>query len=230
MLKTKKEIAYAVGIILALTAILIVVVVGLHLRNKPADADAVSAPAPSETAAAAAGTGLVKEKHTISFETVQDGLRDMGFLVTEEYYFKEVVSPTKMKKLFGITLPLTESSYIGSYEGTVSAGVDFSAITVTELTVGETTKLTVTVPKPVLQDPVIDHDSFELYSEKTGIANPFSADEYNDALRELEADVQANALEKGILDRAGEHAEIMIENFVRSLLAGTDYTLEIVVK
>ena len=172
----------------------------------------------------------MKDVQTVSFETVEDGLRDMGFLVTEEYCFKEVVNPTKMKKLFGIGIPLTESSFIGTYEGTISAGVDFSEITVTELTVGGKTQLTVTVPKPVLQEPVIDHDSFELYSEKTGIANPFSAEDYNDALKELEAEVLENAQEKGILDRAETNAKRIVENFVRGLLSEQADAIEIVVK
>ncbi len=231
MLKTKKEIAYAVGIVLALIAVIVVIAVGVHLRHRPAGTDATSSPAPAAQAAAADAQGIVNEKNTLSFETVQDGLRSMGFLETEEYYFTEVVSRSKLKELFhtGIPLPLTESSFIGTYEGTITAGVDFAAVAVeTEQFLGKT-QVRVTIPAPVLQEPNIDPDSFELYSEKTGIANPFSVSEYNDVLSELEAEVQQNALDRGVLDRAEEHAKQIIGNFVASLLSGTDYELTIVV-
>ena len=45
MLKTKKEIAYAVGIVLALIAAIVVIAVGAHLRHRPAGTDATSSPA-----------------------------------------------------------------------------------------------------------------------------------------------------------------------------------------
>ena len=233
MLKTKREIAYAVGIVLALLAIIVVIAVGLHLKNKPANTGGQKSPdAVSAADVNADARGLIRDEETISFETVQDGLNDMGFLVTEEYYFTEVVSRSKLKELFntGINIPLTESSYIGTYDGVITAGVDFGAIRVDTKPLGSKTKITVTVPKPVLQEPNIDPDSFELHSEKTGIANPFSVEEFNDSLKDLEAEVQKNAQAKGILDRAGEHAEQIIETFVASLLSGEDYTLEIVVK
>ena len=49
--------------------------------------------------------GLISEKQTIDVEIIQDGLRNMSFLVTEEYYFTEVLSN---KKTVSFLFPIGE--------------------------------------------------------------------------------------------------------------------------
>lgn len=230
--KTNKGIGYIVGIILGLIAIVIVVLYGIHLQNKSADEATVASPEPTELVLNSDAQGITTVVDTIAFETVQEGLNDMGFLVTEEYFFTEVVTREKTKELLktGITLPFTESSYVASYDGVVTAGVDFSKITVTVDPVDNHSKITITVPKPEIQTVSIDPDSFVLYSEKNGLGTRFSAEEYNESLKGLEDEVRNNAIDKDILGAAGEHAVQQIETFVKSLCAGQDYLLNIVLK
>lgn len=232
MPKTKKRTGYVIGIILGLLAIIFVVAYGIYLQNKPSDAEAVESPDPSDLMVGAYEHGFVQEVDTISFETVQEGLNDMGFLVTEEYRFTEVVTREKSMELLstGIKIPFTESSYVASYDGVINAGVDFSKISVAVNQVGQQSQITITVPKPEIQTVDIDPDSFILYSEKTGIGNPFSVEEYNDSLTDLEDKVKGNAKAKELLPAAEEHAKKLIESFVGSLCAGKDYSLTIVVK
>ena len=232
MPKTKNKTGYIIGIILALLAIVAVVIYGLHLRNKQSYTEAIESPDPSELVLDTADHGLVKEEDTISFETLQEGLNDMGMLITEEYYFTEVVTREKSKELLstGITIPFTESSYVASYDGVINAGVDFSKINVAVEQVNEQEQITITIPKPEIQTVDIDPDSFVLYSEKTGIGNPFSVEEYNESLKGLESVVKDKAKAKEILPAAEEHAKKLIESFVGSLCAGKDYSLKIVVK
>ena len=73
---------------------------------------------------------LVETEKTITAETIRDGLNEMGFLLTEEYYFTEVVSFSSIKKLLGIEWKFTESSFLASYDGVVEAGIDCTKITV----------------------------------------------------------------------------------------------------
>ena len=195
-------------------------------------ATAAATPEPTSFLAWADVHGLVREEDETSFESVREGLRDMGLLVTEEYSFTEVVSREKSKELLGtgIVIPFTESSFVASYDGVIHAGVDCAGITVEVSRAGAVPQLTVTVPKPEIQSVDIDPDSFVLYSEKTGVWNPFSISEYNESLKGLEKVVKDRAAEKGVLERAETHAAQIVESFVGSLLSGTEYTLEIVVK
>ena len=131
-MKNKKRVyLILIAAVVLVTAVLTLV---WALRKE----DVKSVPQPAVTSAPVKQTKkvveiekLVEVEKNISGEVIQDGLREMGFLVTEEYYFTEVISFSSVKKLFKtITLGITESSYLASYDGVISAGVDFEKISV----------------------------------------------------------------------------------------------------
>lgn len=225
-MKTTKEKTYLVFIAVFAVAILCVLVFGLSGRKSKTELPVVT-PRPTDRVVIKEVEKLVEVEKTVSVETVEEGLRDMGFLVTEEYYFTDVVSYSSIKKFLNtnIALGFTESGYLAAYSGTVSAGVDFSAVTVEK---DENAGcLTVHIPKAVIQAVTIDPDSFQLYSEKVGLGNPISVADFNSSLVELENTARDKALERGILERAAEHGEKVIRGFAEGL-AGGDYTLRFV--
>lgn len=224
MLKTKKERAYLIAILLVLAAIVGVIVFGIHLRRSAAEAAAAATPAP--TAEQKQGFTFVKEEETVVLETVRDGLKAMGELTTEEYAFTEVITYSNLKQFLGIDLPWTETNYIASYDGVIRAGIDFAAVQATTEQRDDGVHLTVTLPKAKIQSTAIDPDSFVLYSEKNGLGNPLSASDFNQSLAELERDAQKKAIEKGVLDRADEQARLLLERFIQSVLAPGSYTLD----
>ena len=67
-------------------------------------------------------------KITVNVETIQDGLQDMGTLITQEYFFTQVEQYTKEKKVLSVFN--TSSGFTYSYDGTVTAGIEFGEITV----------------------------------------------------------------------------------------------------
>ena len=224
MLKTRKERAYFIAILVVLAAIIGVIIFGAYLRRSAAEAAAAVTPAP--TAEQKQGFSLVKEEETVVLETVQDALKAMGELTTEEYAFTEVITYSNLKQFLGIDLPWTETNYIASYDGVIRAGIDFTAIKVAGEQRDDGVHLTVTLPKAKIQSTEIDPNSFVLYSEKTGLGNPLSASDFNQSLTELERDAQKNAIDKGVLDRADEQARLLIERFIQSVLAEDTCTIE----
>ena len=170
------------------------------------------------------GPSFVTINTTISADVLQDGLRDMGELATEEYYFKEVVSYSSIKQFLGLNLGLTESSYLAGYEGVIKAGIDF-----TEIKVGKDDDnkiITVTLPRTRILSSEIDPDSFELYSEKEGWGNPISVTDYNNSLAELIKKAETSATERGVLEKADENAQLIIRNFILTLLGDQAYTVQ----
>ena len=165
---------------------------------------------------------IIEVEKKISGDIIQDGLRDMGFLVTEEYYFTEVVSYSSVKKLFKtIKLGITESSYLASYDGVISAGLDFEKISVEKN--DEERIITIRLPKSEVKYMQIDPESFVLYSEKEGLGNKISLSDYNDSLIELEKNAEKKAVDRGLLKRADDNAKLVISNFVNSLVDTSDY-------
>ena len=160
----------------------------------------------------------------ITATTIQDGLRDMGFLVTEEYYFTQVVSYASSLKLFNLVeLGITESKFLASYDGVVTAGIDFEKIRIQKDQ--DRGVIDVALPEAAILNVDIDPESFELYTEKEGWGNPISLKDYNQSLVELEKNAADRAVERGLLDRAEENARQVVENFIRSLMDTSAYTI-----
>ncbi len=166
---------------------------------------------------------IVETEKVITAGTIQDGLRDMGKLVTEEYYFTEVISFSSIKKYLKVEWKITESSFLASYDGVIHAGIDFAEIGIEKD--DELKKITVRLPQAEIQAVDVDPESLVVYSEKEGIGNRITLEDYNNALIELEKNAKNKALEKGILERADESTERIIRSFIGSLVDTSAYTV-----
>ena len=215
-MKTKKEKLYLALIAVFAAATLAVILFGGHKTEPVQETYVPVVSEPDHKVVIREVEKLVEVEKTITGDMLQDGLRDMGTLITEEYYFTEVVSFTSVKKFFKteLELPFTESGYLASYDGVVTAGLDFTAIKVQK----DDDTVTVHLPKTAVQTVSIDPDSFELYSEKIGFANPITVEDYNASLAELEQTAVDKALERGLLERADANARQVITNFVGGLV------------
>lgn len=224
--KTKKEKIYLLLIALLAAAIIVVLIVGLS-GHKP-EAQVETAPEKPDTVEVKEVTRFFPVEKKITAEIIRDGLNDMGVLLTEEYYFTEVVSFSSVKKFLNtdIVLGFTESYYLASYDGNVAAGIDFTKITVEKDE--ESACITVHIPKAEIISVDVDPSSFVLYSEKVGFTNPLSVADFNNSLIELERNAGSKATEKGILIRANENARAIVENFIGSLVDTAEYTISFV--
>ena len=159
--------------------------------------------------------------HTTDFEIIQDGLNDMGFLVTQEYYFTQLEKYTKSKNIAFFT---SESSFTYSYDGVVEAGVDFTDI---ELSTDEENKIIyVSIPDAEIHSITIDENSFKKYNEDSSFWNPIKIEDFNTAQSEFKENAKDKALERGVLDKADKQAKIVISNFVEKLVDVSEYTIE----
>lgn len=163
---------------------------------------------------------------TVDTEMIQDGLRKMNFLVTEEYYFTQVETYAKEKKLiFGLT---SEAGFIYSYDGLVTAGIQCDDIVVTK---DESRKcIQVKIPKSYIYNVEVDYQSFKRYEEKESIWNKLDMSDYNSAMIQFEDAARNTALEKGVLNKADENAISAISNLAQSLvdISKCDWDIEVV--
>lgn len=222
----KQDKAYWVLIALFVAAILCSFIFGVSAKDEEPAAQALPA---AETRPASTGPKvvsvekLVEVEKEITAEMVQEGLRDMGFLISGEYYFTEVVSYTSVKKLWNIELPFTESGYLVSYDGVVTAGVDFSRIRVEKD--DEKLTLKIILPKAEIKNIDIDTESFQLHHEKTGFGNSLKVEDYNSGLVTLERTARSKAIQRDLPGMANKNARNVIRNFVSNLVDTTTYTL-----
>lgn len=170
--------------------------------------------APDTKSVTKSGDGIVSEEKEHSAKIISDGFKNMGELATQEYYFTQVEQFSDKKKLKGISIPFTSSSYTISYDGTIKAGIDFAAIEVEE----EGDKIIVTIPKAKILSTELDDNSFKVYDEKSSVFNKIEVSDVNDSIANLKENATKKADEKGLLEKADNNARILIENFVNSLV------------
>ena len=167
---------------------------------------------------------IVEVEKTVAVETLQDGLNEMGVLITAEYYFTDLVSYSSVLKLLktDLSLPFTESSYLVSYDGVVNAGIDLTDARVEKDDARR--RVTVRLPAATIRTTDIDLDSFTLHEEKTGLGNQLSVRDFNASLQELERSAEQKAVERGLLDKAEQNAKLVVTRFIAGLL-DADYSL-----
>ena len=215
-LKNPKNTFYLIVIGAAVLAMLVLCIM-YSVKEK-------SAPT-GDSASVSASTPTKKEKVlvTVSVDTVEDGLRNMGTLITQEYYFTQVEKYTKDKKVLGVFNSSSELAY--SYDGSVTAGIDFEKI---ELEKDDETKtITVIIPPSEIQNVNIDKSSFKVFSEKDSLWNPMNMEDYNASLAQFEEAAKQKALDSGILERSDEQARLLINGFIRNYSAFSDYQIDI---
>lgn len=166
---------------------------------------------------------LVEVEKEFTSQIIQEGLNDMSFLITSEYWFTEVMSYSSSAQVWGHDIPFTESSYLATYDGVATAGVDFSAIRVEKNDALHT--ITVTLPPAEIQSVTLDNDSLTVYAEKESIANLTGLSDFNASVSELKDTAEARAIQNGLLDRASENAQRIIRSFLGELVDLSRYTV-----
>lgn len=159
---------------------------------------------------------------SVNTDTIQDGLANMGVLITQEYYFTQVEKYTKEKTYLKFITTLSEFTY--SYDGTVLAGVDFEKIKIEKNDAANT--ITVDMPESAIQAVTIDKDTFRIYSEKESLWNPLKLEDYNISLVEFENAARDKATQSGILERSDAQAQNLVRQFIRNFPDMSKYTIE----
>lgn len=211
-----------IRLVLICVCVLVVVGIGAYVLGRTTPHGTVQAENEEEQ-------GIVTESIEISGETIRAGMRDIGELATEEYWFTQVQTfdSTKSAQLFNITfdIPLTHTRFIYSYDGVIKAGIDF---TQAEVEKDDLKRLiTVKLPKAYILSSEIDYDSFELYDEQNSIFNPISVKDVSDTNREMLRAAEKDAIAKGVLNRADKNAEELVKNFLRGGYDVLQYAIKI---
>lgn len=224
-MKNKKNIA-SLALLIVVVALTVGLVAWHASKSKPAPLPAATArPTPKVIIEEREVEKLVEVEvvHEVTSEELSHALNDVGLLVTQEYYFTGVTGGSNKLKFLGRAWDFTESSFLISYDGVVTAGVDFSRIKVEKYDRAGT--ILVTMPAAVILGVDIDPESFRLHYEKNSIFTEQSVVTYNDSVIALEQEEKEKALERGILEKADENARKLIRSMVLGLVDPTVYSV-----
>lgn len=127
-----------------------------------------------------------------------------------KYNYSGVISYSDYMKFMNLQVPLTEKKFMIRYSGYVKAGIDVSQASV--FVSGKNVK--VILPKPTIQETVIDEKMIQVFDESMNIFNPTKVADYQKAIVGEKNKIMQDALGKGILTESSDQAH----KFITSLL------------
>jgi len=159
-------------------------------------------------------SGLLGNQERFTSQGVIDQVKAISELNTVEMYFSEIIDFKDALTIREIQIPFTEKSFIFTVKARVKAGTDLSGLTEEDVVLEEN-KLTLRLAEPVITSKEIL--SYQAYSEKDGLFNEVTNEDTLKALELFTEDLEKQALENGILDKARENAEKAIEDLFTAL-------------
>lgn len=127
-----------------------------------------------------------------------------------KYNYSGVIGYKDYMKFMNMQVPLTEKSFLIKYNGYVKAGIDMSKASVDVN--GKAVK--VILPKPEIQEAIIDQKTIQIYDESMNILNPIKIGDYQRAIVGEQNKIKQDALNKSILTESSDQAH----QFINSLL------------
>ena len=159
----------------------------------------------------------------IDINVVNVEIQEIGELATLEYLYTDAGKFEDPKQLFGKDVPFTTKSFIAKWDGIIKAGVDISQVTA-EVD-SNNKEVVIHIPKAEILSHEIDSESVETLDQKNGLFNPVSVEDVREFDAESKEKMENRAIENGILDKAFENAESIIEKLIDPMIQEFEYTV-----
>ena len=128
-------------------------------------------------------------------------------------YFSEIIDFKNAKLFNDFQIPFTEKSFIFTVKSRVKAGVNLEDLTAKDISVLQK-KLTINLPEPMITSKEIL--SYKVYDEKDGLFNEVTTEDTLKALKLFEKDIEKQAIESNIIDKAKANTELIVKNLFLS--------------
>lgn len=167
-----------------------------------------------------------KSNYVSDEKITEIGFENIGELATQSVTTTTVRVETKDLKLFNVSIPLTQSKYIYTYNTTIKAGINFSDV---KWQLGDTDdtshNIYVDIPEVKTLSADIDLDSFKVLHEENNIFSPITLTEHNDSLIQLRENALSNAINSGLYDRALDNAKTILTSFISQVYPSNEYSI-----
>ena len=167
-----------------------------------------------------------KSNYVSDEKITEIGFENIGELATQSVTTTTVRVETKDLKLFNVSIPLTQSKYIYTYNTTIKAGINFSDV---KWQLGDTDdtshNIYVDIPEVKTLSADIDLDSFKVLHEENNIFSPITLTEHNDSLIQLRENALTDAINSGLYDRALDNAKTILTSFISQVYPSNEYSI-----
>lgn len=140
-------------------------------------------------------------------------LQDIEELATLSYNYTKVGEFSNSLQFNGWDIPLTQKSFLITYDGQLKAGIKMDKIKVDI----SNDNITVSIPDIEILSNEIDESSIEVYDESRNIFNPISVNDYATFATSQKEAVEAEAIENGLLSQAATKTQDTIKKYLNAI-------------
>lgn len=166
----------------------------------------------------------------VNSTTISNSFEEIAELSVEEYNFTNVGKySNEGRQVLGFNVPLTGKDFLLTYDGTVKAGV--SDITQANVSVDDAAQvITVDMPRVEITSTQIDSNSVVVYDQSMNPLNQVRVEDVTEFVSAERATAEQKAIDAGLLTRAEDRVQQLVESHVDALTDGTeqeDYAVEV---
>lgn len=157
-------------------------------------------------------TDLNPNTATLTVETLEKIVKPASELVAQKYYYKNASTYEKTGNS-SLFKKITTEQIVFTYEGTISGGIDLSAV---QYAVDEESKVVnVTLPAPYITSNEIDMNSFVYFDAKKSIFTEIKPEEVTNNIGKLQQDAEDELIQdEHFLQQVNENAKNVLTNIL----------------
>lgn len=149
----------------------------------------------------------------ISSTGLTQQLQEIEELATLSYNYTKVGEFSDNLTFNGWDIPLTQKSFLITYDGKLKAGIKMNKIKI-EI---ENNTIVVSIPDIEILSNEIDENSIEVYDETKNVFNPISINDYKKFAKKQKETVAEEAIENGLLSEAATKTQHTIRKYLNAL-------------
>lgn len=162
-------------------------------------------------------------KEEITSTALTQKIRDINELAVSEYDYTKVGKFSNSLKFNGWTVPLTQKSFLITYEGKMKAGVDLSDVQVEKTD----NKIVVKTSAVKILSNEIDENSIKVYDETKNVFNQISITDYKTFAKEQKKKVEKEAIKNQFLEKTETKVKKAIKDLIYMTVDQEQYEVEV---
>lgn len=157
----------------------------------------------------------IKNKKSVDTVLIASEFKNIKELATYKYNYTDVIYFKDSSEFKGITLPLTEKSFLVKFQGVIKAGIDLDSADISLKNNNE--EAVISVPHSKIVDNTLDTSSVKILDEKSAIFNKLESHEILDELNKKKTDVEDELLKSDFLQKSDESTEKLLEGLLKGM-------------
>ena len=149
----------------------------------------------------------------ITSTTIKNQLTEINELALYSYDYSKVGKFSNKLSFNGWKIPLTQKTFIITYNGSIKAGIDLKQAKISI----DNDQLNITLPAAKILSHEIDENSIEVYDESSNIFNQISINDYKSFATKEKKKNEKDAISNGILTKSKEKVIQTLTTYLQAI-------------